>query len=66
VEDIPPPLLLRTDGRLELLDGGPLLGVLPGATFVRGHVTLNSGDLMLVYSDGIPEAQNEREEEFGA
>jgi len=62
----PPPMLLRADGRLELLsDGGPLLGVLQEATFVRGHVTLNSGDLMLVYSDGIPEAQNAREEEFG-
>ena len=62
----PPPMLLRGGGELELLsDGGPLLGVLDNAGFVRGRVRLNSGDLLLAYSDGIPEAQNTSEEEFG-
>jgi len=62
----PPPMLLRAGGELELLtDGGPLLGVIDDAGFVRGRVQLNSGDLLLAYSDGIPEAQNNSEEEFG-
>jgi len=62
----PPPMLLRAGGELELLtDGGPLLGVIDDARFVRGRVQLNSGDLLLAYSDGIPEAQNNAEEEFG-
>ena len=62
----PPPMLLRAGGDLELLsDGGPLLGVIDSVGFVRGRVRLNSGDMLLAYSDGIPEAQNKREEEFG-
>ena len=62
----PPPMLLRAGGELEVLtDGGPLLGVIDDAGFVRGRVRLNSGDLLLAYSDGIPEAQNSSEEEFG-
>jgi phosphoserine phosphatase RsbU/P len=62
----PPPMLLRASGDLELLtDGGPLLGVIDDAGFVRGKVRLTSGDLLLAYSDGIPEAQNRADEEFG-
>ena len=62
----PPALLLRSDGRLELLsDGGPVLGAVPSAVFDRGNVTLNSGDLLLACSDGILESFNEAEQEFG-
>ena len=62
----PPALLLRRNGQLELLsDGGPVLGVVPGAMFERGTVTLRSGDLLLACSDGILESFNEAEQEFG-
>jgi len=62
----PPALLLRRNGQLELLsDGGPVLGVVPGAVFERGSVTLRSGDLLLACSDGILESFNEAEQEFG-
>ncbi|HEX6716767.1 MAG TPA: PP2C family protein-serine/threonine phosphatase [Pyrinomonadaceae bacterium] len=62
----PPALLLREDGRLELLsDGGPVLGAVATAPFDRGSVILNSGDLLLVCSDGILESFNEAEQEFG-
>jgi len=62
----PPALLLRKNGQLELLsDGGPVLGVVPGAVFERGSVTLRSGDLLLACSDGILESFNEAEQEFG-
>jgi serine phosphatase RsbU (regulator of sigma subunit) len=62
----PPTLLLRADGQLESLsDGGPLLGVLPDASFVKGSVALAAGDVVVAYSDGIFEASNYADEEFG-
>ncbi|MGH9873477.1 MAG: PP2C family protein-serine/threonine phosphatase [Pyrinomonadaceae bacterium] len=63
----PPALLLRADGKLELLsEGGPLLGVIPGASFAKGFADLHAGDLLLVCSDGILESANEDDEEFGS
>ena len=62
----PPALLLRADGNLEpLSEGGPVLGVVPDALFVRGSVALRYGDVLLAYSDGILEAHNYGDEEFG-
>lgn len=62
----PPALLLHTDGSVELLsEGGPLLGVVPEAGFVSGRTELMFGDVLLVYSDGILEARNHADEEFG-
>jgi len=62
----PPALLLRVDGHLESLsDGGPVLGVVPEASFARGSDQLNYGDVLLVYSDGVLEAHNYADEEFG-
>jgi sigma-B regulation protein RsbU (phosphoserine phosphatase) len=63
----PPALLLRVDGQLELLsEGGPLLGVIPGASFAKGTVNLGAGDLLLVCSDGILESLNDADQEFGS
>ena len=62
----PPALLLRSEGQLELLsDGGPLLGVVSDASFNRGSVELRDGDVLVLYSDGIPEAHDFNDEEFG-
>lgn len=62
----PPALVLRADGHLESLsDGGPLLGVVPEAAFVKGSVELKDGDVLVAYSDGILEAHNYADEEFG-
>jgi serine phosphatase RsbU (regulator of sigma subunit) len=61
----PPAMLLRADGRLESLSiGGPLVGVLPEASFVRGSVELRPGDLLLAYSDGVLESRNNADQEF--
>src|SRR5262245_47066961 len=47
----PPTLLWRADGQLESLSkGGPVLGALPAASYVRGHVELRAGDVLLAYS----------------
>jgi len=62
----PPALLLRANGELESLSqGGLLLGVLPAAAYVSGSVGFGSGDVLLVYSDGLIESVNEKGEEFG-
>jgi len=62
----PPPLLLRADGQLESLsEGGPLLGVLPAASFARGRLQLRAGDVLLACSDGILESRNSSDQEFG-
>jgi serine phosphatase RsbU (regulator of sigma subunit) len=62
----PSALLLRADGQLESLsEGGPLLGVVPAATFDRGSVQLRSGEVLLICSDGILESFNEADQEFG-
>jgi serine phosphatase RsbU (regulator of sigma subunit) len=63
----PPALHLRANGQLELLsDGGPVLGAVATASFDRGSVLMDRGDLLLVCSDGILESFNEAEQEFGA
>jgi len=62
----PPALLLREDGRLESLsEGGMLLGMTADAPFRSGRVELGRGDVLLAYSDGIVEACNDADQEFG-
>jgi serine phosphatase RsbU (regulator of sigma subunit) len=61
-----PPILLRQDGRTELLEkGGPLLGALEGADFQSGELMLEPGDTLVAYSDGVLECRNTAGEEFG-
>lgn len=63
----PSALLLRANGKLELLsEGGLLLGVKAEAPYVRGCVQLEAGDVLLAYSDGVLESLNRADEEFGA
>jgi sigma-B regulation protein RsbU (phosphoserine phosphatase) len=53
----PPPFLFRADSRWEALsEGGPVLGPLPDATYERGFVRFEPGDLLVMYTDGIIEA----------
>ena len=61
-----PPILLRADGRAELLEtGGPLLGAMENAVFNSGELVLEPGDTLVAYSDGILECCNPAGEEFG-
>jgi serine phosphatase RsbU (regulator of sigma subunit) len=61
-----PPILFRQDGDIQLLEaGGPLLGALQGAEFHSGELTLEPGDTLVVYSDGVVECRNPEGEEFG-
>ncbi len=61
-----PGLLLRAVGEVEELpSGGVPLGLLPLARFLMREVTLEPGDLLCLYSDGITEAEDLDEEQFG-
>jgi serine phosphatase RsbU (regulator of sigma subunit) len=60
-----PPLVLARDGMSWLEAGGPVLGLLPGATYEFDTVTLDAGDLVVICSDGVTEARNAAGEEFG-
>ena len=61
-----PPILRHRDGTVEWLrDGGPVLGVLPAATYPAGAVDLRAGDCLVLYTDGVSEAFNAADEEFG-
>jgi len=42
-----------------------VIGWLPGATYSQARVQLEPGDVFIRYTDGITEALNEREEEWG-
>ncbi|WP_412061948.1 PP2C family protein-serine/threonine phosphatase [Rubrivirga sp. IMCC45206] len=62
----PPPRIVRADGRVEALTtGGPLLGVVPGAAFEAGTARLAPGDALVLYTDGVTEAQDADGEELG-
>ncbi|MFI9155371.1 SpoIIE family protein phosphatase [Streptomyces sp. NPDC053367] len=54
----PPPLLLRPDGRVRVLDlaGGPLLGIDGSATYPTTEVTLTPGSVLVLYTDGLIES----------
>jgi sigma-B regulation protein RsbU (phosphoserine phosphatase) len=60
-----PPLLFSGQAMYRLTSGGPVLGLLPGARFDQGERIFAPGDLMVLYSDGILEAANEADEQFG-
>ncbi len=63
-----PPLLVRCCGGGEIIrldEGGPVLGLLPGARYTQAIQPVQPGDLLIVFSDGILEATNIHEAEFG-
>jgi sigma-B regulation protein RsbU (phosphoserine phosphatase) len=58
--------LLRSDGTAETLQGGgAVLGALPDWTYQSYTVQLQPGDMLLLSTDGITEAENAQVEEFG-
>lgn len=60
------PILVRPDGSHELLSkGGVLIGAFSGAKYQEAYVKMGEDDLLLFYSDGLSEAMNENEEEYG-
>jgi serine phosphatase RsbU (regulator of sigma subunit) len=61
-----PALLVRNDGSVERLGAtGPPIGLLAEAKFTQQERTLAPGDLLVLYTDGIVEACDPEDEEFG-
>lgn len=60
-----PPFVVRNNKVEFLRNGGPVLGPTPDATYKRGYASLEAGDLLCMYTDGIIEAVDRNDREFG-
>lgn len=61
-----PPLVRHADGRREYLTkGGVALGIFADSTYKEKPYPLHAGDILVFYTDGVTEARNEKDEEFG-
>ena len=61
-----PPLIAHADGRMVQLDsGGFPLGIMPDAEYEVGNTQLLPGEAIVIYSDGVSEANNLKGDEFG-
>jgi PAS domain S-box-containing protein len=63
----PPPLLMRKDeDKFRALEvTGIALGIVEGMEYEERQIDLSSGDILVLYTDGVNEAINDREELFG-
>ncbi|HZN66730.1 MAG TPA: SpoIIE family protein phosphatase [Tepidisphaeraceae bacterium] len=61
----PPGLVLRGGEVIELGSDNMVLGVSPEEEYAQSVVQLNKGDLLLLYTDGLSDARNFRDEVFG-
>jgi len=60
------PILRRANGQIERLDvGGLPFGILPETKYDSATVTLAPGDWLVIFTDGLVEAENARQEDFG-
>jgi sigma-B regulation protein RsbU (phosphoserine phosphatase) len=61
-----PPVLRRKSGAIEKLEqGGIPLGILESTPYSAGSAVLQSGDWLVIFTDGVIEAENARAEEYG-
>jgi len=61
-----PPILRRTGGETEKLEAGGLpLGIDAGAAYETAAIELKPGDALILYTDGVVEAFDEKAQEFG-
>jgi phosphoserine phosphatase RsbU/P len=60
-----PPVLLRSSRVMRLEADGPVVGLLPFAPYTEQTLTLEPGDVLLLYTDGISEAMTSEDEEWG-
>ncbi len=61
-----PPMIIHADRSVTLLEtGGPILGAIPEMPYQASQEIMQAGDLMVTYTDGVTEAMNELDVEFG-
>lgn len=61
------PMIRRGGGQFELIEeeGGIALGIMEGGEYSECRYRIRPGDCVYVYTDGVPEAINDKEEQFG-
>jgi sigma-B regulation protein RsbU (phosphoserine phosphatase) len=60
-----PPLIIRANGEHEKLEGGgPVIGILPFIEYQEYRVSMDVGDTLVIYSDGVTEAADASDDEF--
>jgi sigma-B regulation protein RsbU (phosphoserine phosphatase) len=61
-----PPIVLRRDGSIDTLEtGGAPVGMFPDSSYEEGVAQLDPGDVVITYTDGVIEAENQSGEEWG-
>jgi phosphoserine phosphatase RsbU/P len=64
----PPMILRKQDGEWQIIrleEGGAVVGLLPNFPYTQATVDLQKGDMLLAFTDGISEAMNPEDEEWG-
>ena len=60
------PVIRRASGQFDRLEAGDLpLGIEPDTPYALGSAQLGSGDLLVIFTDGLVEAVNGKDEEYG-
>ena len=61
-----PPIVLRHDGSIDTLEtGGAPVGMFPDSSYEEGVAQLDPNDVVITYTDGVIEAENQSGEEWG-
>ncbi len=62
-----PPRIVRENGGIDVIapTGNLVLGIDPEQNYGNAEVQLHPGDTLILYTDGVTEAENPREEEYG-
>jgi len=60
-----PPIIRRTDSSIELLEAtGFMIGAFPSGDWENKSIKMNPGDLLTIFSDGVTEAENEKDMQY--
>ena len=60
-----PPYILRGDQAISLEATGTVIGLLPDAEYAQATIPMHRGDVLLAFTDGISEAMNHNDDEWG-
>jgi sigma-B regulation protein RsbU (phosphoserine phosphatase) len=59
------PILIRNGQAIRLESNGTVVGIFPEYPFEQATIDLQSGDLLAIFTDGITESEDAREEQYG-
>lgn len=61
-----PPILIHADGAVtEIPPTGLILGAIPNMSYEEGCIDFRTGEMLVLYTDGVSEAMSDQEEEYG-